>query len=210
MVVVQLLRVQSLGATEEYLLAAGSSGQQPIDSEVTEKLLTLPGRAEELPRATTATSSNEPIQPDQSSLDFAVARVAIPAFVQQDLDSQKPAIIGKIEACNLALFAEESEKLDNWAEDLKVALEREIKELDRRIKETRTKSKDAATLAEKLAAQKEQRDLEGQRDRKRRDLFTRQDEIQAKRDGLIDSLEVQLRQVVTAASSVQTDCWRLL
>ncbi|MBK7356165.1 hypothetical protein [Propionivibrio sp.] len=35
-------------------------------------------------------------------------------------------------------------------------------------------------LADKLQAQKEQRDLEGQRDKKRRELFNRQDEIQAK------------------------------
>ena len=90
------------------------------------------------------------------------------------------------------------EKLDTWADDLKVGLEREIKDLDRRIKEVRTLSKGAATLSEKLAAQKEQRDLEGQRDRKRRELFDRQDEIQDRRDGLIDELEKQLMQKITA------------
>jgi F0F1-type ATP synthase membrane subunit b/b' len=75
-----------------------------------------------------------------------------------------------------------------------VGLEREIKELDRQIKETRTKSKGAATLADKLQAQKEQRDLEGLRDKKRRELFNRQDEIQARRDKLIEELEAQLGQ----------------
>ena len=54
----------------------------------------------------------------------------------------------------------------------------------------------AATLAEKLDAQKEQRDLEAQRDRKRRELFQRKDEIQGKRDSLIDELEKQLQQQV--------------
>ena len=76
-------------------------------------------------------------------------------------------------------------------------MERDIKELDRSIKESRTKSKGAATLADKLAAQKEQRDLEGQRDKKRRELFDRQDEIQRKRDGLIDELERQLKQEIS-------------
>jgi hypothetical protein len=76
-----------------------------------------------------------------------------------------------------------------------LSLEREIKELDRSIKETRTLSKGAATLAEKLTAQKSQRDLEALRDRIRRELFDRQDEIQAKHDGLIDELEKQLKQV---------------
>jgi hypothetical protein len=89
-----------------------------------------------------------------------------------------------------------SEKLDAWADDLKLGLEREIKELDRRIKETRTKSKGAATLAEKLEAQKEQRNLEAQRDKRRRDLFARQDEIEARRSRLIDDLERLLGQSV--------------
>ncbi|MBK6660605.1 MAG: hypothetical protein IPG43_21815, partial [Proteobacteria bacterium] len=39
--------------------------------------------------------------------------------------------------------------------------------------------------------------LETSRDRKRRELFTRQDEIQAKRDKLIEELEQQLGQHVT-------------
>lgn len=43
----------------------------------------------------------------------------------------------------------------------------------------------------------EQRDLEGQRDKKRRELFDRQDEIQGKRDQLINELEQQLGQRVS-------------
>ena len=107
-------------------------------------------------------------------------------------------VLSALESRNLASFEQETEKLDTWADDLKVGLEREIKDLDRRIKEVRTLSKGAATLSEKLAAQKEQRDLEGLRDRKRRELFDRQDEIQARRDGLIDELEKQLMQKITA------------
>jgi len=90
-------------------------------------------------------------------------------------------------------------QLDAWADDLKVGLERELKELDRRLTEIRPKSKGAATLSEKLDAQKDQRELEGQRDKKRRELFTRQDEIQARRDSLIDELEGQLQQKIVMA-----------
>ena len=113
------------------------------------------------------------------------------------IDQQKTRIIADLESRNLSFFSQETEKLDAWADDLKVGLEREIKELDRQIKEARTKSKGAATLADKLHAQKEQRDLEAQRDKKRRDLFNRQDEIQAKRDQLIEELESQLGQKIT-------------
>lgn len=100
----------------------------------------------------------------------------------------------RVEQRNLALVAEEAEKLDVWADDLEVGLERAIKELDRRINETRTRSKSAATLAEKITSQKEQRDLEAACDRQRRELCNRQDEIQARRDKLIEELEQQLGQ----------------
>jgi len=132
----------------------------------------------------------------QSALDFAALHIVVPATVRQELARQKAIILGSIEQRNLILFSDETEKLDAWADDLKVGLEREIKELDRRIKETRGRSKNAATLAEKLDAQKEQRDFEGQRDKKRRELFTRQDEIQSRRDRLIDELEQQLSQQI--------------
>lgn len=49
-------------------------------------------------------------------------------------------------------------------------------------------------MAEMLAAQKQQRELDVLRDRKQRELFARQDEIQGKRDKLIDELEQQLDQ----------------
>ena len=44
--------------------------------------------------------------------------------------------------------------------------------------------------------QKEQRDLEGHRNRKRRESFQRQDEIQTRRNNQIDELEQQLLQQV--------------
>ena len=119
--------------------------------------------------------------------------MAIPDKLNAELNRQKAIIVSGIETRNLELFSDETEKLDAWADDQKVSLEREIKELDRRIKETRTKSKGAATLAEKLAAQKEQRELETQRDRKRRELFARQDENAVKhRKIIVKGAEVRI------------------
>lgn len=191
---VQIFRVESLGATEEYLLAAGMAGGEVLDSEVAEKLLALPGHATELSRTGPASQYGSNQQP---TLDFAAAHVGLPDAVRDALERQRSSVVTTIEQRNLTIFSGETEKLDAWADDLKVGLEHEIKELDRRIKETRTKSKGAATLAEKLEAQKANRDLEGQRDKKRRELFARQDEIQRKRDLLINELEQQLGQRVS-------------
>jgi hypothetical protein len=199
---VQKLRVHSLGASEEHMLTAAIDSVGNIHGQdVTERLLNIPGHAiavsrlHSLPQQTAL--PNEHTTAEQNMLDFAAANVSVPAALEAEISRQKSRILSNLETRNLSFFALETEKLDSWADDLKVGLEREIKELDRQIKEARNKSKGAATLAEKLADQKEQRDHEANRDRKRRELFQRQDEIQSRRDGLIDELEKQLSQQIT-------------
>ena len=195
---VTLLSVESLGSKEEHLLLAAQDDTGQIhDLETTEKLLAIPAEHEPLPAASAQPVFPVAAQDEQPELDFVAAHVSLSPQLGQELNRQKTAILSALEMRNLSSFTQETEKLDSWADDLKVGLEREIKELDRKIKETRTKSKGAATLAEKLEAQKEQRDFEGQRDRKRRELFQRQDEIQSRRDNLIDELEKQLQQRVS-------------
>ena len=149
---------------------------------------------------------------DLGRLHQPFAEIGMPgrqAAHQQQIDQQKARVIADLESRNLSFFTQETEKLDAWADDLKVGLEREIKELDRNIKEARTKSKGAATLADKLQAQKEQRDLEAQRDKKRRELFNRQDEIQGRRDQLIEELEAQLGQQLSQRTLFSCE-WEVL
>ena len=52
------------------------------------------------------------------------------------------------------------------------------------------------TLEEKLSHQKRQRELEGKRSKLRRELFARQDEIEAQCNSLIEQLEKKLQQQV--------------
>ena len=91
---------------------------------------------------------------------------------------------------NARFFEAEADKLDGWADDLKVGLEREIKEIDRQIKEARRAATTALTLEEKLAGQKEVKALEATRDQKRRSLFDAQDQIDEQRTDLIAQIEV--------------------
>ena len=94
-------------------------------------------------------------------------------------------------------FEAEADKLDGWADDLKLGLEREIKELDRQIKEARRPATTALTLEEKLAGQKQIKTLESQRNAKRRTLFDAQDEVDRQRDSLIADIEGRLQQRTT-------------
>ena len=72
----------------------------------------------------------------------------------------------------------------------------EIKAIDVEIKEVRRAAAVSPSLEEKLVHQKRQRELEGKRTKLRRELFNRQDEVEAQRNELIAQLEKQLQQQV--------------
>jgi hypothetical protein len=110
---------------------------------------------------------------------------------------------------NARLFEAEAEKLDGgWADDLKLGLERETKELDCQINEARRAATAAPTLEEKLAGQKQIKALESQRNEKRRSLFDAQDEVDRHRDRLITGIEGKLVQNVSLQSLFQIS-WSL-
>jgi predicted nucleic acid-binding Zn-ribbon protein len=95
---------------------------------------------------------------------------------------------------NARFFEAEAEKLEGWGDDLKLGLEREIKEIDRQIKEARRSATAALSLEEKLAGQKQIKALESHRNDKRRSLFAAQDRVDQKRESLIATIEGKLAQ----------------
>ncbi|HHO8039101.1 TPA: SNF2-related protein [Pseudomonas aeruginosa] len=171
---VKLVTVETLGNREEHLLvAAGTTDGGLLAEEDPEKLLRLP--------ATTQAASlfNAP-----------------DATLLADVEARKTALLRDVNERNLGYFEQEVEKLDAWADDLKLGLEQEIKEIDREIKEVRRTAATSPTLEEKLSWQKKQRELESKRSKLRREVFARQDEVEAQRNDLISQLEVQLQQQV--------------
>ena len=120
------------------------------------------------------------------------------ALLDKDVGERKSALLAGINQRNLGYFEQEVQKLDAWADDLKLGLEQEVKDIDREIKDTRKTAATAPTLDEKLHWQKRQRELESKRSKLRRELFERQDEIEVQRNSLIDDLELQLKEQVNA------------
>ena len=114
----------------------------------------------------------------------------------EDFLGRRLGILREINQRNLGYFEQEVQKLDAWADDLKLGIEQEIKEIDRQIKEVRRTAASAPTLDEKLSWQKKQRELESTRTKLRRELFSKQDEIEAQRNDIISQLEGQLKQQV--------------
>ena len=108
----------------------------------------------------------------------------------------KHVLLQEIEQRSLGYFDQEVQKLDAWADDLKLGLVQDIENLDQEIKEVRRKAARAMTLAEKVALQKQQREMDSKLKKMRQELFVQQDRIDERRGALIGELEGQLRQVV--------------
>ena len=93
----------------------------------------------------------------------------------------------KKEALNL--FDEQVDKLDTWAEDMKLGLEREIQDLNRTIRLMKSEARRADSIEARLAAQREIKASEALLKRKRADLFAEHDRIEEQKDQLTDNLE---------------------
>ena len=81
------------------------------------------------------------------------------------------------------------DKLDQWADDMKISLEKEIKDLDAEIKLRRAEAKKMLSLESKVAAQREIKKLEKGRNEKRQSLFASHDEIDEKKGDLLTDIE---------------------
>jgi hypothetical protein len=170
-----LLTVEVLDQVEERLIFAAITDEQvPLDEEQAERLLSLPGKVA------------------GDGMETTVSELV--SELDQLTQQRKQQLHQEISERNAAFFQAEAEKLDSWADDLKVVLERDLKDLDRQIKEAKQAATAALTLEEKLAGQKRVKELEKLRNQKRRSLFDAQDEVDEQRDRLIAQIEGKLEQ----------------
>jgi hypothetical protein len=137
-----------------------------------------------------------------------VAGPAVRARLDAQFATQQQAILAALSAKNGRFFECEMEKLEGWAGDLKESLEHELKELDREIKETKREAQLAASLESKVALPKRVKELEARRSEKRRGLFEAQNAVDARKEALLNEVEVRLKQTVTI-TQLFTLRWKL-
>ncbi len=178
------LTVASIEEEEHLLLAAVTDDGEPLDTAWCDRLLQVP-----------ATVRGAPTGPAPGALADAVAL-------------QEARALDDAETRHASWFDEEVEKLDRWAEDLKLGLERELRELDIEIRAARKNAKAQVTLADKVAAQRRVKALESTRHKKRRRLFDAQDEIDTRREALIEEVEQRLQSEARRADLIHL-CWTL-
>jgi ERCC4-related helicase len=182
-----IFTVEALEQPEDHIIVTAllNTGE-PLPEEAALRLLTLPG------------SSGPEITTPPNILDhFAISFIDKQQLIQRTISDR-----------NASIFEAEANKLDGWADDLKVGLEREIKEIDRQIKEARRSATSALLLEEKVGRQKQIRSLEALRNQKRRTLFNAQDEVDEQRSALIAEIEGKLTQK-TASATLFTIQWKL-
>jgi adenine-specific DNA-methyltransferase len=181
------LSVESFEEEDHLVFAAVTDDGTVLDEAQAQRLFSLPGTCN-------GAQQCEPAVRDQLEQISAVS---------------KNRIIEAISARNSVFFDDEMEKLEKWADDLKSGLEFELKELDREIKFQKTESKKILKLDDKLQAQKEIKELEKKRNTKRRTLFEAQDEIDSRKEGLIEGVEARLKQMIST-SDLFTISWRVI
>jgi len=98
---------------------------------------------------------------------------------------------------NSEFFDDEVDKLDKWADDVKKSLEIELRRLDIDIKTLKTNAKKIINLVEKVKLQREIKDLEKKRNEMRQRLYKSQDEVDSKKETLLEKVEAQLKQKTT-------------
>jgi ERCC4-related helicase len=165
--------------TEQYLLfSAFTDSGNTLDQETCEKLFQCDGNV---------LNDITPGDREQAHLD-AEAQQQIRATINRSLE------------LNNQHFQEAREQLDQWAEDMVLASERELKLTNEQIKNLKRQSRQAANLDEQHEIQDKIRECEKKRRQQRQDIFKIEDEIEEKRDRLVDQLEERMSQ----RSDIQT------
>ena len=159
--------------SEDFLLLSGVTQEGEIlESEILQKLFSLTAREEKL--------------------------LAVPVLVKQQLrtltSNQIESVMQRNLTKNSKFFNDEFDKLDKWAEDMKLSLEKEIKDIDAELKLRKAEARKVMELAQKVEEQRLIKELEKKRNEKRRKLFESQDEIDNRKEKLLSEIETRLKQ----------------
>jgi superfamily II DNA or RNA helicase len=167
--------VEALDTEDHLIFSAFTDDSSPVDQETCERLFGVGAGAGE--------------------------EVQVPAEWEDRLSKLTQAavsrILGEIGERNSKFFEQEIEKIDKWAEDRKHGLEIELKELDAEIKALVRESRLASDLQTKIDLRRQAGDLEKQRNRKRREIYDAQDEIESSKEALLTEVQARLQQKVT-------------
>lgn len=185
---VELLTIDSFEKEDILLHACVTDKGETVHPDIAEYMLRLSGQE----------------TPQKTELPERIA-----AVLADVITSQRSDITTANAERNNTFFEEEMEKLDNWAEDVKAGLEKELRDLDAEIKLRKSESKKTAQLSEKVRLQRAVKELEKRRSEKRLNLYHAQDEVDEKKETLLAKVEAMLAQKIEQTKLI-TFHWRIV
>ena len=162
------LAIDSAQPEEHLLLSARDDAGESLAPESCDRLLRVPARLAEAP----------PL-PDTAGLEALRAAQIEDKLTQAGQRNER-------------FFEEETEKLERWAEDCRVALDQEIKRLDQQIRDAKRALRQLPSLAEKTRARRETKALERERDEQMLNYYEEKKRISEEEEGLLDRIEAKL------------------
>lgn len=184
---VQRVSIDSFEQEDHLLLACYTDSGEDVFPEIAERMLMLPAEV------------SGSVEVDQAVIQNTSMRI----------ERMKADILSESANRNQTFFEDEMDKLDTWASDMKVSLEREITDLDAEIKLRKAEAKKMLQLKDKVAAQRNIKELEKKRADKRQNLYEAQDEVDARKEELLTKVEKMLEQKVEE-KELFTIRWRLV
>ncbi len=145
----------------------------------------------------------------QIAAAYSLAPAVLTEQLQEQLFSEKQDVLSKAQERNSEYYNEEIDKLDKWADDMKLSLEREVKDLESEIKLRKAESRKIVDLKLKVKLQREIKDLEKKRNEKRKNLFEAQDQIDERKEKLLNDIESRLEQDINI-KQLFTINWNLI
>ena len=168
---VEKLSVHSFDEEDFILLACTTDDNEVLEKEIAERLFSL-----------SALVNGEVTITDN-----------IQSLLSTEIAKQRDVILEENAERNREYFDAEMDKLDQWADDMKISLEKEIKDLDAEIKLRKSEAKKMMNLEAKVKAQRTIKEMEKKRSEKRQTLYHSQDEIDTKKDDLLTEIEERLK-----------------
>ncbi len=173
--IVDKLSIDSFEREDYFLYACITESGEKVFPDIAEHMLKLPGEC-------------SPLVVNLSS--------KLLAALEDSITAQHAEIVEDNSKRNESFFDDEMNKLDSWAEDVKRGLEKELRDIDAEIKLRKSEAKRISRLDEKLRIQREIKDLEKRRSEKRLNLYQAQDEVDVRKETLLNKVEAMLSQKV--------------
>lgn len=162
--------VNSFDITDNLLFVGFTNDGEEISNDICKRILELP-----------VTSENNNVLSETEKIILIDCR-----------DKHKELLLEALRVKDTDYFQQEVDKLHKWAEDRIVASEKELRDVKSKIKELNRNSKKTSSTDELLKLQKELKTLEKQKKKLRQEIFDVEDEIEERRDNMIDEIREKM------------------